>query len=483
LLPVLMIRMAEPIISLRNACVEYTETGEPVRALDDITLEIYPEEYIIFFGPSGCGKSTLLYLIAGLERPTRGEVTVLGRNLALLSEDEIVEYHRNAVGMIFQAYYLIASLSVRANIALPQIFLGIPKVDRIKNAEALLDRFGILSQKGKVPTQLSGGQQQRVAITRSLINNPSLIFADEPVGNLDSKSADAFLSLLQELNEKDKKTIIMVTHNPNHLGFAHRVFYMKDGKIVREVKNLERTQVREEITKPYRTDELNELAGIFPYLDDEDLKARAVMRSLMGQLPARAEQQLTNLIRRFIGGSIDRDSFVQQASLPLREGGTGLYHASAETLVDNISAVLGMSRFLKKNFGNFPRSYEEYERILERVSSYLLLATTAHFAEEQLKRLRSAIKGRMEGSLNKNTFRNIIDAPATEGGVGLNIRTAQTMTDRFELILVDYEPLTPPPSPKPAKPPTPPTILLTPSPPPAPPPAISVTSESNHANT
>jgi len=167
----------------------------------------------------------------------------------------------------------------------------------------------------------------------------------------------------------------------------------------------------------------------------------------------------------------------------LREGGTGLYHASAETLVDNISAVLGMSRFLKKNFGNFPRSYEEYERILERISSYLLLATTAHFAEEQLKRLRSAIKGRMEGSLNKNTFRNIIDAPATEGGVGLNIRTAQTMTDRLELILVDYEPLTPPPSPKPAKPPTPPTILLTPSPPPAPPPAMSVTSESNYANT
>src|SRR3989344_6806036 len=151
------------LIALRGLSVVYPEGDHEVRALDNVTLDIYPEEYIIFFGPSGCGKSTLLYTVAGLERPTAGEVLVSGQDLAHFTSADIVELHRRTVGMIFQAYYLISSLSVRANVALPQIFLGTPTPERIEIAERLLDRFGIMSQKGKVPTSLSGGQQQRVA--------------------------------------------------------------------------------------------------------------------------------------------------------------------------------------------------------------------------------------------------------------------------------------------------------------------------------
>ncbi len=430
--------MPSPIISLKNVTVSYPEGNTMLKALDDVSLEIYPEEYIIFFGPSGCGKSTLLYAISGLERRLSGEVMVLGKDLSKVTEQEIVDYHRNSVGMIFQAYYLIPSLSVRANVALPQIFLGTQKEDRIKIAESLLDRFGIVSQKGKLPNQLSGGQQQRVAIARSLVSNPSVLLADEPVGNLDSKSADDVMRLLSELNEKDKKTIIMVTHNPSHLEYAHRVFYMKDGKIVREVKNVDRKQVREETMQPYRLEGLGDMAKLYPHLEEDSLKARLLIRYLMDQIEVEMERHLEQLVKQFVGGGFDRTNFIARLTEPLRWGGIGLYHPHAERLSDEIEAVIGMSQFLKKSFGNFPRKYEEYVKILDRVAAYLSLASEAHLTEEQAERLRNSIKARLEGSLTREGFIDTLDKSIEEGGAGLNVRTAHNMARYLELILVDY---------------------------------------------
>ena len=435
--------MATPIITLRNVSVQYPEGDRALNALNNVSLDIYPEEYIIFFGPSGCGKSTLLYTISGLESVGEGTVEVSGHNLATMTVAEKVDYHRRAVGMVFQAYYLIPSLSVRANVALPQIFLGKEKTDRITQAESLLERFGILDQKGKLPNQLSGGQQQRVAIARSLISDPPILLADEPVGNLDSKSADDVMRLLAELNEKDKKTIVVVTHNPNHLNYAHRIFYMKDGKIVRESKNIARVQVREETMRPYRSEGLGELAQSFPFLDEGALKAKMIGRYLLAGLEVDREDLFEHAIKSMIEGTISQDEFVNIAARSPREWGLGLYEPHAKKLGDEIAAVLGMARYLKKNFGIFPHSYEEYHVVLERIGTYLLLTSRVKLSDQERGRFESAIKGRLEGSLNHSSFTDVLDRPFGEKGVGLNVRTAYNIARMLELIMVDYGPVSP----------------------------------------
>jgi len=226
------------IIKVEDLSVAYNlgKTSE-VWALKDINLEIYPQEYIIFFGPSGCGKSTLLYLIAGLEYPTRGRVIVEGTDLKVLSTEEIMDFHKSTIGMIFQAFYLIPNLSVRDKILLPQILAGEPSHLRTKRVEDLMERFGISALKKRKASLLSGGQQQRVSVARALINNPSILLADEPIGNLDSKNAEIVINLLLHLNKKYKKTIIHVTQDPKYLYLANRVFYLNDGKITKITRN------------------------------------------------------------------------------------------------------------------------------------------------------------------------------------------------------------------------------------------------------
>src|SRR3972149_7743287 len=176
----------EPIISIEKLAVIYNlGKSSETRALSEISFEIYPGEYIVFFGPSGSGKSTLLYSIAGLEYPTYGKILVQNQDLTKMTEKQIGEYHQNAVGMIFQSYHLIPSLSVFDNILLPRMFAGRSVGTWKQDALVSLKRFGIAEQAKKDPTTLSGGQQQRVAIARALINNPQILLADEPVGNLD----------------------------------------------------------------------------------------------------------------------------------------------------------------------------------------------------------------------------------------------------------------------------------------------------------
>lgn len=227
-----------PIISVKKLCVTYFPgKSNEVRALKNIELDIYPGEFIIFFGPSGCGKSTLLYSLSGLERNITGSILVKGEDLPTMKPKQREEFHQRTIGMVFQAYYLIASLSVLENVTLPQVALSEPIHVREPKALALLDKFGVKAQAKKLPMELSGGQQQRVAICRSVMNDPDIIFADEPVGNLDSKSTDEVMKLLRELNERDHKTVILVTHDPSHLHHANRVFFIRDGEVVRVQEN------------------------------------------------------------------------------------------------------------------------------------------------------------------------------------------------------------------------------------------------------
>lgn len=208
-----------------------------VLVLKNIDLEIHSGEFVILFGPSGCGKSTLLNCIAGLEVPDKGRVVVRGEDLSKLTSAELAKYRNKKIGIIFQQFNVLKSFNVFENIALPQTFAGVPKSRRENRAHKLLSMFGLEKIGKRIPTEISGGQQQRVAIARALVNNPWILICDEPTGNLDSKASNEVMELLEKLNEKSKRTIILVTHNPEHRKFAHRVIYLKDGEIVKEEKH------------------------------------------------------------------------------------------------------------------------------------------------------------------------------------------------------------------------------------------------------
>lgn len=432
--------MSSPIIRTNNVAVVYGEGTASLRALDGVSIEIFPEEYIIFYGPSGCGKSTLLYTIAGLERATEGSVTVVGKDIEGLSREEMVHFHRNTIGMVFQAYYLIPSLSVLQNVALPQIFASRDTAERETHASALLKRFGILEQAQKLPTALSGGQQQRVAIARSLANDAPLILADEPVGNLDSKSADVVLELLKDLNKTDKKTVIMVTHNPNHLHYADRVFYMKDGKVVREVRNENvKPEVKKEEPMPMMNFGLQEYAKLFPHLSEEELKAKMLTSYVLGEIDIETEEKLEKLVGEFMRSTITDEQFIHKVTRPIKKDGLGLYHAFAERLIRDLKQVLGMANYLVEAYGSYPKTYEAYDAILTRLTDYLYAVTEHKPTPEDVERVKKVLKSRLEGSIDHDGFQEFLDKPEREGGAGLNIRTARNFARQFELILLGFE--------------------------------------------
>lgn len=235
-----------PVIKAVNLAKEFELGAITVQALKGVNLEIYSGEFIIFFGPSGCGKSTLMSMLAGLQPPSSGTITVRGEDLGKMNEEQLSTHRRTKIGMVFQAFNLISTMNVVENIALPLTFARIPKDRRMARAENLLDVVGMSEYKKHTPSELSGGQQQRIAIARSLVANPWIMLADEPTGNLDSKAANEVMRLLISLNRKSKRTVILITHNPDYLEYADRIFYLRDGKVV-DVKVNSRVKSVEEV--------------------------------------------------------------------------------------------------------------------------------------------------------------------------------------------------------------------------------------------
>jgi putative ABC transport system ATP-binding protein len=222
-----------PVIKITNLSKKFKIGDVEVQALQSVSLEIYSGEFIWFYGPSGCGKSTLMSMIAGLQPPSTGSIMIRGENLAKMNSNELANHRRTKIGMVFQAFNLIQSMNVLENISLPLVFARISYKRRMNRAENLLETVAMSKYKSRTPAQLSGGQQQRIAIARSLVANPWIILADEPTGNLDSKSADEVMRLLVSLNRKSKRTVILITHNPDYIQYADRIFFMQDGKVVK----------------------------------------------------------------------------------------------------------------------------------------------------------------------------------------------------------------------------------------------------------
>lgn len=222
------------MIALQNIYKNYKLDGEVFQAVKNINLQIKEGEFIAIVGPSGCGKSTLMHIIGLLDNPTSGKVLIKGKDVSCLSDDELSKLRNEFAGFIFQQFNLINKLNVLENILLPTIYsrrkLDFDPKERVQE---LMERFDISEKAKSYPNKLSGGQQQRVAIARALINKPELILADEPTGNLDSKTGRKIINLLEELNLKDKITIVMVTHDLHVSESARRQIKMLDGEIVR----------------------------------------------------------------------------------------------------------------------------------------------------------------------------------------------------------------------------------------------------------
>jgi len=208
---------------------------QQVRALDGLDLEIPANSFTTIMGPSGSGKSTLLYILGGLDRPTGGSVKVDGVGLEKMDENDLAIYRRNKVGFVFQSFNLVTSMTALENVAFPMRFMGTPGRKRQELAQKLLAQVGLEKRAHHRPTELSGGQQQRVAIARALVNNPPLILADEPTGNLDTSSGMSIMQLLSELHNAGR-TVVVVTHDPRMLRFATHVVYLLDGKSVSEAE-------------------------------------------------------------------------------------------------------------------------------------------------------------------------------------------------------------------------------------------------------
>lgn len=226
---------SDPFVKTEDLTRIYSSGTIQVVALKDVSLSLDQGQFFGVTGASGSGKSTLMNLLAGLDRPSSGSIRVQGKLISELDKDELALYRRHQVGMIFQSFNLVSSYSALENVAFPLLFACVAKKERAKRAEQMLEKVGLYPRKDHRPSELSGGEQQRVAMARALINQPKILLADEPTGNLDSKTSRQIVQTLSELNKKQGLTVIMISHEESLLDkFADDVIHLQDGKVVQE---------------------------------------------------------------------------------------------------------------------------------------------------------------------------------------------------------------------------------------------------------
>jgi len=225
---------AVPTIRLENIHKFYDLGEIQVHALRGVSMQMQAGEFVAVMGSSGSGKSTLMNILGCLDKPSRGQYFLDGKDVSGLTKSELAKIRSQKIGFVFQQFNLLSRTSALENVELPTIYAGVPEAERERRAKAALERVGLADRMGHFPSQLSGGQQQRVAIARALVNNPSLLLADEPTGNLDSRTSIEIMEILQNLNSEQGLTVVIVTHEPDIAHFAKRVLEFRDGKIKKD---------------------------------------------------------------------------------------------------------------------------------------------------------------------------------------------------------------------------------------------------------
>jgi putative ABC transport system ATP-binding protein len=427
--------MNDQIIKLENVNFWYDRgKSAEYHALKDVSFEINRGEYVAFFGSSGSGKSTLLYLIAGIEQGQDGKIIINGRDISSFSKQELAIYRQIGVGMIFQQFNLIPSLTVVQNVMFPMLFLGTSEVRAKADALELLKRVDLDGFADRYPTELSGGQQQRVSIMRALANNPPIIIADEPLGNLDSANAQTVLEFLKELNEKDGRTVIMVTHEAWSLRDVKKIFYIKDGVVTSAEASNERKTAQETLSERLH----NQLV---PGLSENRLTARTLTELLLRGYPDEEVARLESFLNQRLDGKLTKEAFDLFLKKPWRDGGVGLLAPRAhriEAWIDKITEEKHTVKEVYKELEANPEAplYDDIEKLKE----WLLMDYEGKLSELQNTQLMEIISERIQGILSSELFIKTLNLPRSKSGLGFSIHTAHRIAEKFNLILGENNP-------------------------------------------
>jgi len=407
-----MAKETKKIIEIKNLNVTYNKgKSSQVRALENVNLEIEREEWVVIFGPSGCGK-----------------------------------YRRKKVGMIFQSFHLIPSLKVLDNVCLPQVFFGVDYKKRAKLAKGFLKRFGIANQADKYPSDISGGQRQKVSISRALMNSPEIILADEPVGNLDSKSTYNVLAILKELNQLDRKTIIMVTHNHSHLQYADKVVFVKDGRILKvetlrkkrkgkkEEKDDRRMVLAKDVEVPI---DLKLLMNSFRDLTNPNVgqlltpfKVKQAFSQLMLPISNHQVELTQQNMKKFFLGEQTKKQFCDKLNASIEEGGAGWDKRNAERFSSEVAELFKQAEKI-----DYSNPYKSAINIVKFFMEKYPIRKT----EYRINVFRNAVEKRLKNEFSKEELQKTLDKPMKKKGLGLNKKRAEKIAQELELmILIRY---------------------------------------------
>lgn len=430
--------MAKPLIICRDLSIIYNKgKSNEFKALQGVNTDIYEGEYIILFGASGSGKSTLMYAIQGSLPPGEGTLLVQGDDIYSYPPAERVYFQRYVMGIIFQSFNLIGSLSVLDNVALPMIFCDTDKETRNRRAQSLLDRFGVGHVSHKIPAMLSGGQQQRVSVSRSMVNDPKILLADEPTGNLDSVSTQQVMDKIDEINTFDRRTIIMVSHNAAHLSYAHRVYYIKDGRVVREVANPQRKQIKPVKEGETIVTELEQLARLYPYDSVESWRVKSMINYLTQDYTFDQLIRLEHAISLYIQGKIDRDSLIKALTLSAEKGGVEVDINEARRMVNIATKMLDQAgdvrryRARKENDNVFFSQH----KLSERMREHLMHEYNIKLSKTQEENMTELIADRVTGVTGEEDMNQRLMKGIKAGGLSLSEKEADKMTRYFEKII------------------------------------------------
>ncbi len=430
--------MAKPLIVCRDLSIIYNKgKSNEFRALQGVNTDIYEGEYIILFGASGSGKSTLMYSIQGSLPPGDGTLLIRGDDIYSYPPSERVYFQRHVMGIIFQSFNLIGSLSVLDNVALPMIFCDADKTTRERRAQSLLDRFGVGHVSHKIPSMLSGGQQQRVSVARSMVNDPKILLADEPTGNLDSVSTQQVMDKIDEINTFDRRTIIMVSHNAAHLSYAHRVYYLKDGFVVREVVNPQRKQIKPVREGETIVTELEQLARLYPYDSVDNLRVKSMVNFLTQSYTYDQLIRLEHAIALFLKGKIDKDTFIRALILKIEQGGVEIDEKEAKRMAYNAEKLMfqadDIRRFRSKKDND--DVFFSQHKLAERLRDHMLQTCGIKLTKEQNENLLEMIADRVTGVSEEDEFNARLMRGISAKGLALDEREADDLTRYFEKII------------------------------------------------
>lgn len=431
--------MAKIAIEAKEMVITYNKgKANEFNALNHVSVEIFPREYIILFGPSGCGKSTLLYSMLGGLQPASGNMFVFNEDIYAYTPQQLNRYQQSTIGIVYQQFNLITSISTLDNVALPMIFMSMSQAERNKKAREMLRRFGIPERlEDKLPSMMSGGQQQRIAVARALVNDPEILLADEPVGNLDSISAEHVMDSFQEINERDRKTVILVTHDAKYLPYAHRVIYMRDGLVRRVVVNPEKRQVKR--VKPGETivTEIEQLARLYPYAEPMELKVKSVVNFATQDIGFRELERLEQVILHVLRGEMDREMFLQFLMESPFKGGVGFLHDEAMTTTQKVFSLIEYSKDVEKFRAqrDSDELFLHQRKFIDRVLFFISDEIGIVIPNEQKEILRTAVAERVGGIIIGDDFEKRLALTPALGGLGFSELNAYKISRHLEKLV------------------------------------------------